>query len=227
MDLLADELRFVVAYPDAAFREWAAGCDCTRAELEGVDDVRFVGRLIDELDRRLGIDPARAYVVGFSQGALMTFKVGCDLADRLAGVATVAATMLSPVAEQCRPAQPTPMLIVHGTADPEFPPQGRTGESASTISIAATVEKWVEVNGCATTPVTTAVPDTADDGTTVSRNSYGSCSGQVIVEYLTVEDGGHTWPGSPVDFSPQLGLKSRDISASLEIAQLLVQYRRD
>ncbi len=223
MDPIADELRFVVAYPDAAFGEWAAGCDCSRAEAEGVSNTRFVQKLIDEVHRRLGIDRTRVLATGFSQGALMAYRLGCDIADRVAAVAPVAATMLDAVAERCVPSRPLPILIVHGTADPEFPPQGRVGESVSAISIDATVDKWLDANGCEIVPAATHELDAVDDGTRVLRHTYRPCRQGVTAEFVAVDGGGHTWPGSPVEFSPHLGPKSLEISASRLVGELALQ----
>ncbi len=220
LDDVADRDGFVVAYPNAVHIEWAMGCDCTRAEFEGVSDVRFISKLIDELASRLKIDRARVFIAGYSQGALMTHFLGCRLADRLAGAASVAATMLSNIAAECQPSRSLPTLFIHGSEDREFPPQGRVGESTSTISIDETVERWVDLNGCSDTPELVAEPDTADDGTVVQRATYSGCHPGGRVVYYSVEGGGHTWPGMSVAGS---GTVSRDINASDVISRFFLR----
>jgi polyhydroxybutyrate depolymerase len=222
-DEAADREGFIISYPDASFRDWAVGCDCTRAEFEGVSDVRFIRELIDELSGRLRVDRGRVYVAGFSQGALMSQLLACRLSDRLAAVASVAATMLSGVAQGCSPSQPVSVLFVHGSEDTEFPPGGRVEASASTLSVAATIGTWVRLNSCGADPVVTPLPDTADDGTTVRLEKYTGCAEATSVAYYAVEGGGHSWPGSPADFS---GAKSRDISATRVISDFFQGRRR-
>jgi polyhydroxybutyrate depolymerase len=223
-DAIADELRFVVAYPDAAFGEWTVGCECSSAEAEGVQDTRFVSDLVDELHGRLGIDRSRVSVAGFSQGALMSFRLGCELASQLRGIAAIAATMLANITSRCAPAAPMPIVVMHGTDDSEFPPGGRVGTTVTSISIDATVETWVALNECDAIPTVVMEPDTADDGTLVRRETYGLCRGGSEVVTYFIEGGGHTWPGSPAEFGTSLGTESQDIDASRTIAEFFLRF---
>ena len=56
----------------------------------GVDDVGFVAALIDELVRTRSIDGRRVFVTGISNGGMMTERLGCELADKVAAIAPVA-----------------------------------------------------------------------------------------------------------------------------------------
>ena len=51
---------------------------------------------IDECVRNLvcvGVDPARIAATGLSNGGFMAYRIGCDLADRVAAIAPVAAVL--------------------------------------------------------------------------------------------------------------------------------------
>jgi polyhydroxybutyrate depolymerase len=220
LDAFADQYDFVVAYPNSVFTDWAMGCDCTRAEFEGVSDVRFIQRLIGELRIQLGIDPKRVFAVGYSQGALMTHKLACDIPGQLAGTASVAATMLAPVAQTCSPGTPVPSLFFHGTEDQVFPREGRVEPQVSTISMQESLDTWVQINGCADNPAVAMEPDTADDGTTVERWTYQGCDAGGDLVFYSVIGGGHTWPGAPVPSN--LDVISRDISASEVISRFFL-----
>jgi polyhydroxybutyrate depolymerase len=213
LDASADQYGYVVAYPNSVFSDWAVGCACTQAEFEGVSDVRFVQKLIGELQTQLGIDPTRVFVAGYSQGALMAHKLACDLPVQLAGAASVAATMLAPVADQCSPSRPVPMLFFHGTEDQQFPPEGRSELSVSSISIGESLDTWSQINGCSGNPVMDLEPDIADDGTTVQRWTYEGCDPGGDLIFYSILAGGHTWPGSAPG-SPGSGLITQDIVAS-------------
>jgi polyhydroxybutyrate depolymerase len=217
----ADQYGYVVAYPNSVFTDWAMGCDCTRAEFEGVSDVRFIQKLIGELEAHLGIDRDRVFVTGFSQGALMTHQLACQIPEQLAGVASVAATMLAPVAAQCSPGQPVRSLFFHGTEDLQFPPEGRIEVNTSSISIGETLSTWSQANGCTGEPTMVMEPDTADDGTTVERWTYPGCNPGGDLIYYHIQGGGHTWPGAAAG-SPGSGLMTRDISASDLISQFFL-----
>lgn len=205
---------FVVAYARASEGDWAVGCElCTSAARQGVDDVRYVHDLIARTSAELSVDRDRVFAVGFSQGALMAQLLACR-SSRVAGVASVAATMIEPVWETCAPPGPRAMLFVHGSEDREFPPEGRSGDLIRTVSLTQTVERWETLNHCSGEPEETAVPDEADDGTrTLVFSATGCRAGGSVVLYR-VEGGGHTWPGSPLEFPDAFGRESEDFSAT-------------
>lgn len=219
-DALADREGFVVAYPQAVDDWWTGCANCnSRAFLLDIDDVGFVRALIRQLEADAGIDPRRVYAAGFSNGALFVQRLACDATDLVAAFASVAATALEPGAVPlCEPGTRAPIVFFHGSLDPSFPPEGRTfGEgptAVSTLSIGETLAAWVERNGCQPeTPQRMDLPDVEPDGTTTARESWFGC-GRGDLVYYEITGGGHTWPGSPVDFSDFLGPESRDVAAS-------------
>jgi len=212
-DSFADEAGFVVAYPNVALTDWALGCDCTDADFSGINDVSFISKVIEELENHLGIDRNRVFVVGYSQGALMAHHLACELPGWLAGAASVAATMLEPVADRCSPGMPVPTLFIHGSEDTQFPADGLIGQGVSSLSIVETLGTWSQINGCSGNPAVELVPDTANDGTTVQEWTYPGCDPGGDLLYYSVLGGGHTWPGNPAS-SPALGTVTYDIIAS-------------
>lgn len=214
----------VMVYPNAfaGYGDWDVGCRyCTSASRHGVDDLKFVRLLLEKLDGELPVDRDRVYVTGFSQGGVMAERVGCALADRVAGVSTVAALMMGHLEDGCRKAAPLPTLMIQGTDDQEFPWGGRVGDLGSSLGAEQTADVWVERNGCEPSPVTTLLPDEADDGTRVERRDYESCVGAAPLTFYVVQGGGHTWPDAPVEFSDALGRTTRDINASALILSFL------
>lgn len=222
---VSDTRGWVSVFPDGVQGSWAAGCDCTTADTAGVDDIGFVLDLIASLRQEMAIDESRIYVAGFSQGALMVHHLACELADRIAGVASVGATMLPEVADRCAPARPVPLVFIQGTADPTFP---FNGVENLLLSFPATVERWVGLNGCdAGAFMLELLPDVADDGTRIQIESYPICAGgSEIVSYI-VDRGGHTWPSSTAPLPDRFGPTSRDISASEVIVDFFAQHGAD
>jgi polyhydroxybutyrate depolymerase len=225
LDALADERGFVVAYPRYIFGQWAVGCgeDC---DLEGDRDQNFIRALIDALRDRLGTDRGRVYLTGFSNGGLATYHLACELSDRIAAAAPVGALMIEPQWQSCSLNPPVPFLMIHGTQDGQFPWDGAAGVSTTRMSAAATVERLAALDGCGAAPTVAFEPDTADDGTRVRREHYTGCSGAAEVIFYVVEGGGHTWPGSPLQFSPELGAHSRDIVAQEIIVDFFLRHSR-
>lgn len=127
---IADREGFVVVHPDGVKigggpgGVWNGGVCCGPAARQGVDDVAFVDALLDALEAELPIDPARVYAFGHSNGGIMSYRLACELADRIVGIGVVAGTL---GVEECAPSQPVAVLHVHGTADENLPIDGGVG----------------------------------------------------------------------------------------------------
>jgi polyhydroxybutyrate depolymerase len=216
LNSLADRHGFIVVYPDGYQKSWADGRGATEADQAGVDDVGFLSALIDTLAGRFKVDRSRVYVTGISNGGFMSERLACDLANKVAAVAAVAATMPTGLAARCAPQRPVPFLLMQGTSDPLVPAQGGDvrGERGTVLSASATAQKWVSIDGCSAPPVTGNEPDVANDGTRVSYETYSGCRDASAVALYLVEGGGHTWPGG-LQYLPAalIGKTSRDIDA--------------
>ena len=90
----------------------------------------------------------------------------------------------------------------------------KVGARGRILSVDAAVAKWVEINGCSTSPTVTYEPDAADDDTRVRHEGYAGGEGDTEVVLCVVEGGGHTWPGG-WQYLPErvIGKTSRDIDA--------------
>src|SRR5208282_2572641 len=116
----ADKGGFVVVYPNGSGRlktrllTWNSGNCCGYALDNNVDDVGFIRALIDELVKTRSIDPKRVYATGMSNGGMMTYRLGCELSDKIAAIAPVAGALS---VENCQPTNPVSVIIFHGTAD--------------------------------------------------------------------------------------------------------------
>jgi polyhydroxybutyrate depolymerase len=194
MDGVADRNGFVVVYPDGSgfLRDrlliWNAGDCCGYAKEQGVDDVAFVWALIDDVTARLRTDPARVFVTGFSNGAMMAYRLGCELADRIAAIAVVSGAMNL---DACRPSRPLPVLVMHGTDDGVVPyAGGPTPGTGSWInrSVEYAVDFWTAHGACPRAPAESR------DGEVV-RAVYASCAEGTTVAVYTIEGGRHGWPG--------------------------------
>jgi polyhydroxybutyrate depolymerase len=209
LDAAADEAGVIVAYPDAVGGQWAIGCDCTPADRQGISDVTFAERLIDQLAAAYPVDVGRVYATGFSQGGMLASRLACEIPHRIAAVATVGGGMTNVLAGRCTPSRPISVVAFHGTADRSVPYEG----SGTMLSVPATLELWARVNGCGGS-VIEPVADLSDDGTQVTLERYAGCAAGSEATLYTIAAGGHTWPGAPVPFPRELGLVSHDIAAS-------------
>lgn len=198
---LADEKGFIVVYPQGLGEPpgWRVG------PLEaGDDDLAFLSDLIDDLASRYPIDPRRIYATGISNGGGMVDRLGCRMADRIAAIAPVSGAYL--FSGDCQPARPMPVLAFHGTGDDIVPYQG---EGRALPPIRDWAEAWAQRDGCRSGPTVTLQQGAA----TVER--WADCQGDSEVQLVTIDGGGHWWPGA--DFSPGIPRPTDDIDASAMI----------
>jgi phospholipase/carboxylesterase len=100
----------------------AQGYTVDRAEAEASRDT--IMRFIDEIVATYGADAQQVYLLGFSQGAIMSASVALKEPDRVAGAVlmsgSVTSALLPDAAAQERLVG-KPFLVVHGTQDPVLP----------------------------------------------------------------------------------------------------------
>jgi polyhydroxybutyrate depolymerase len=183
---LADAEGFAVVYPEGSAegtgekQQWAFG---TREQ--GKADVRFIRDLVDRLVQSAGVDGSRVFATGISNGAQMSMRLACDMADRIAGVGLVAGGY--PAKAECAPTRPVPAIVFHGTADRLLPYEGRPPVM---VPVRAFVAGWAKRNGCTERPA--ALPPQGE----VRGEAWSGCSNDARVVLYTVEGKGHSWPGS-------------------------------
>lgn len=232
---LADRHGFVVAYPNGIDAQWNDGRGETYSgDLDAsVDDVGFISALIDELVRTERVDPDRVYVTGISNGGMMTLRLGCELSDKLAAIAPIAANIPANIVEGCEPERALPVLVMNGTADPLVPWEG--GEvhfgrktMGEVVSTAETVGFWVERDGCGKTPSVRELPDRdTGDNSTVRVSTYAGGEGGSEVVLYAIEGGGHTLPGSAMpDIERLFGAKNMDIDGAAVIWDFFEKHTR-
>lgn len=200
---------FAVAYPDGLDRHWndGRGDPISEAHQENVDDVGFLLALIDRLAAEGSIDPARVYVMGISNGGMMTYRLLCEAADRFAGAIAIVANLGAEIAPACRPSRPVPLMVINGTADPLVPYEGGPvaafgKERGEVLSTEATLALFAAANGCAGREQL-AAPDAApDDGVTPEHLLYRGCAAPL--ELWRMVGGGHGWPGASQYFGERL-----------------------
>jgi polyhydroxybutyrate depolymerase len=215
----ADEAGFVAVYPNGSGRlpralTFNGGNCCGHALRHGVDDVKFVGELLDELATVLPVDERRIFATGMSNGAMLCYLLASQMAGRIAAIAPVAGPMGTP---SCSPSRPVPVIHFHGTADEFAPYNGGRGRRSRTgvrfYGVDHTVSTWVKANDANNRPTVTQLPLKYVDGTRVTRTHYGAGHGSAEVVLYTIHEEGHTWPGreTPLKF---LGKATLNISAN-------------
>ncbi|MFM8346474.1 MAG: alpha/beta hydrolase family esterase, partial [Bacteroidota bacterium] len=211
---------------------WNDGRPTTPNQL-GIDDVSFLNSVWYYLTLNYPVDDTRIYTTGISNGGFMSSRIGCELSNRIAAIAVVAATMeATTIAPGCVPGRPVPAMYIHGTSDSLVPFTGGEmtagGTAGGTIlSHTQAVEKWVTNNNCNPVPVVTDLPDISNDGTTIKQRVFGGgTNGSEVVSYVVL-NGGHTWPQG-LQYLNELiiGKTSQDMNACEVIWTFFKRFNR-
>jgi len=194
MSALADKEGFLAVYPRGTGRlpTWNSGNCCGPALEKRVDDVEFIRSLLAKLESQYSVDSKRIFVTGISNGAMMSYRLGCELSDEVAAIAPVEGAQDL----DCRPAKPVSVIVFHGTADRLVPFDGGTtpfqlGPKRNDTPVTDTVNFWVRKDGCATTPERQASPE-------VRISIYSDCKEGTGVALCAIQGGRHMWPGLPI-----------------------------
>lgn len=196
MNRTADRHGFAVVYPfgsgvlERRILTFNAGTCCGYARDKTVDDLAFVEALLDDLSRAVCIDRTRIYATGHSNGGMMAHRLGCQLSEEIAAVASVA----GPIGlTGCHPSRPMPVLHIHGTADRCAPYGGGAGASRHAgkfRSVEDTRKIWLSADDCSGEPEVSF----SEGDTTCLR--WTECAGRSEVVICTIAGGGHAWPGA-------------------------------
>lgn len=171
---------------------WDAAPACCNFTGSPVDDVGYLRSLIKEAIEVRPIDPARIYVFGHSNGGFMAYRLACELADEIAGVAVLAGSE-GEAAQDCTPSRPVSVLHLHGDADALITyGGGRTVRPfPGTIEV---VSRWAERASCNPDPIDGGRLDldTGIVGEETAVLAYEGCADGVAVQLDTIEGGSHS-----------------------------------
>jgi polyhydroxybutyrate depolymerase len=217
---------YAVAWPAGSGRRgdglltWNGGYCCGYASRNRVNDQAFLAAVIQDATTRHGLDPARVYLTGMSNGSIMIETFAALNPDLVRAIAGVAGTMDT---GRIRVADPVPALIIHGTADRMVPYDGGKGDSSLTRTDFASVPSVVAAFLAPWGPVqrTSRSIDRHDDGTSVTVTDHSN-GGRVVLRLMTVEGGAHHWPGGRKD-RLDAG-KTEEIDANTEILRFFALH---
>jgi polyhydroxybutyrate depolymerase len=213
---LASQDGFLIVAPDG---QGAARHFNLTGEAGLQDDVGMVGALLDHLQERLCVDPARVYSTGMSDGGAMTSVLACRLPDRFAAFAPVAAIITGAV---CSTSTPVAIMGFAGTADPVVPFAGGEVQCCGHPTIGGAADAmggWASHNSCTGDPTDERI------GTEVHRLTWNGCvAGSAVVFYI-IDGGGHTWPGTAIPVA-SLGLTTQQVDASETIWTFFQEHAR-
>jgi polyhydroxybutyrate depolymerase len=171
---------------------WNADPACCDLDHTGVDDVAYLGGLIDTVIAQRPIDPARVYVIGHSNGAWMAYRLACDRADVVTAIAGLAGAAPS-IRTSCAPSRPVALLHMHGTADDTVLYAGEDRGDIKQPGAVASVAQWAAYDGCTGALVNGARLDLEPTlaGAETQTASTAGCPAGAAADLWTIEGGAH------------------------------------
>jgi polyhydroxybutyrate depolymerase len=213
----ADSKGCIVVLPAGLYQSRGRNSWNTTMDSEGVNDVQLVKDLIKELSAKLTIDEKRIYATGMSGGARMASRLGCELSETLAAIAPVAGIQHP---TDCSISRAVPTITFHGKKDlVNHYVHRKNSPGYWTTGVEESVAGWVTTNGCSNPALTDHI------SSVVTKLNWKNCNDGAEVLFYRIEDGGHTWPGSPIVLTQfWAGKTNKDVNASQLIWDFFMEH---
>jgi polyhydroxybutyrate depolymerase len=194
MSAKAEAENFIAVYPSGTSGQghlptWNAGACCAYAMEHKVDDVGFLRALIQKIESEYSIDKQRIYFTGISNGAMMSYRVACEMSDVVAAISPVEGAQDIP----CNPSAAVSVIIFHGTADHLVPFNGgstpfQMGSKRTDMPVRDAVAFWLKRDGCSTL-------SQHEESAELHIDRYNDCQSGAAVALYAIQGGHHMWPG--------------------------------
>lgn len=218
---------FLLVYPEGfkslGVRTWNGGGCCGGAVLNNIDDVGFISSLIDTLKSQYNIDTTRIYATGISNGAIMAYRLACELSHRIAAIAPVAGT-LEDTLYTCNPSRPVPIIQFHSVLDSNIYMQGGIGIGVSGYSFNPVnygLHRFSIYNNCSQSPDSSYY---SVGSTFYYKKRWHGCNCNAEEILYVTGDGGHSWPGGQQGSYSGADLPSSIINANDSIWNFFQQH---
>lgn len=183
-----DRLRrqgITLAYPAGIGGSWNSGACCGVAKDQGVDDVGFVDAVLDDVGRRVPIDPKRRALVGYSGGGMLAYRVLCRPHPGLVAAVEVSGSLES----HCPSTVQLPdLLAIHGAKD---------GTVGLTVPVLVThlgiAPRTVQSTLSVVTTQARCGRRTSRAGQGLRTVHWRDCRGGSTVDLQIVAEAGHGW----------------------------------
>lgn len=190
-----NEAGYAVAYMNGSsrrdgekLRTWNAAHCCVYAQRKNIDEAAYIDAATDALDRKIGIDRTRIFLVGHSNGAMLSYRVAGQMKDAPRAIAPISGAIF---ADQPGIPARTSIFMYHAKDDEVLSYSGNPDDKAERwrtqphLGFEKAEAELARLKGCGTPSVAAPSP-----GLTESRRS---CTVGSTLLALSAETGGHEW----------------------------------
>jgi polyhydroxybutyrate depolymerase len=190
MNQTADKYGFIIVYPSGISADWNVGFEMSYTN--GTNDVGFIQALTDTLKKKYSVNSNAIFATGLSRGGFFCHRLATEMPEVFAAIASIGGPLPDSVKFYHRSAKNISIMQVSGTEDRIVEYQGKIGAYSSAVS---TFNYWVTHNKLSgNAERNTSLNTNRKDGTSVSIKEVKDRSSSVML--VSVNEGGHTWPGS-------------------------------
>jgi polyhydroxybutyrate depolymerase len=217
----ANAAGFIVVYPEGTgvINTWNAGTCCGSSVSNNINDVKFISMLIDKLVAAYKINPKKVFATGHSNGGMMSYRLACELSNKIAAIAPNGSTMV--VTQACNPSRAVPVLQMHSKLDQHVVYTGGYGNGVSGVycpPLDSVLNVWSLKNNCNSTAQVIV------SNSNYTQKRWLNCSNNVTIDYYLTNDGGHGWPGG-LSGGPNSDIPSTSINANDLLWSFFQQYQ--
>lgn len=206
---------FYVAFLEGTgvLQTFNAGSCCGSAQSKNIDDVLYVSKVLDDIQANFNTDTNKVIATGFSNGAIMSHRLACELSNRISGIAAVSGgsgefDFNHNSYFTCAPTRPIPILHIHAKNDRNYPYGGGQGLGTSGTHfypVEDSTNDWISRNNVTSQATIESVGTITKCSkyTNVANSSKPSapvalCVLEPVDVYDSTEEivygGGHSWP---------------------------------
>ncbi len=231
LDRLAIAEGFSVVYPVALNGMWNLTVGLQSKSWGNVappNDLAFVNSLVKRLINEGAADRNRVYLTGFSNGAIMSYRLLCSFGDMFAAAALISGTMSVTTHANCNTNLLPPLFVVMGTRDPILPYDGWLNSLGGELSVPEVLRLWSDHFKCKS-QTTKLLSTTKKSLSRVRSVFWTGCRINAPVKLFRIEGGGHrvaTFKPGPQRWNKRFGIQNTDIDTASEVWKFVKQFSK-
>ncbi|TNV77491.1 hypothetical protein FGO68_gene16106 [Halteria grandinella] len=180
-------------------RYWSGSDACCDVLDQGVDDAKYIRKIIEKEIAKGLVDPRKVFITGHSNGGFMTYRFACEHSDLIAGIVVISGQSFYDNAacqnlDKSGNARKISVLHIHGTADANILYNGGSIMGVQFPSVAGSISSWQENLGCTVTDLELSESITIDSNNLVTEvyvPAASSCPAGAHIEHWKMVNEDH------------------------------------
>lgn len=222
----AERDKAIVVYPEATSKHWNDKLGGSFPLTDQVNDVGYISSLIDLFIKYFKANPKRIYFSGSSNGGMMTYRLSCDIPEKIRAIAPFVSTISPQVAAKFTKAKPIPIIVTSGTADSIIKWNGgpvKVTRTPGLLSGDDNIAYWKTRNGVKNKARITHLKDIEPgDNSTVEIQHYKGKNDVILYKII---GGAHTHPTLREPGKPLVAGKNMDYNSFETVWDFMMSYK--